>query len=155
MIPVAIWGHKLDRDSLFAAVKLVVMMTNSHELVIESCYTYCFALCQLINGQPPIEAFNLTKEESDRRARITGLSTIKYWIENDIEASHDDEEMPVPHYRPISYIKTALLWSLFYLRKNVTYEEAVKGMISKGGDTRMNAGLVGTLIGAAYGIGDS
>jgi len=63
--------------------------------------------------------------------------------------------MPVPHYRPISYIKTALLWSLFYLRKNVTYEEAVKNMISKGGDTRMNAGLVGGLIGAAYGIGDS
>jgi len=63
--------------------------------------------------------------------------------------------MPIPHYRPISYIKTALLWSLFYLRKNNSYEEAVKDIISRGGDTRSNAALVGGLIGAAYGIGDS
>ena len=63
--------------------------------------------------------------------------------------------MPVPHYRPYSYIKTPLLWSLFYLRKNLTYEEAVKDIISKGGDTRANAAIVGGLIGAANGIGDS
>ena len=126
MIPVAIWGHKLDPESLFAAVKLVVMMTNSHELVIECCYTYCFALTKLINGSSATDAFILTKEETDRRARITGLSTIKYWIENDIEASEEDEEMPIPHYRPISYIKTALMWSLFYLRKNNSYEEPSK-----------------------------
>lgn len=151
----AIWGYKLDSESLFAAVKLIVMMTNSHELVIESCYTYCFALTKLINGQKPTDAFILTKEETDRRAKITGLSTIKYWIENDIEASEEDEEMPIPHYRPISYIKTALLWCLFYLRKNVSYEEAVKDIISRGGDTRSNAALVGGLIGAAYGIGDT
>jgi ADP-ribosyl-[dinitrogen reductase] hydrolase len=86
---------------------------------------------------------------------MTGLSTVKYWIENDIEASQEDEEMPFPHYRPISYIKTALLWSLFYLRKNEQYEEAVRDIISRGGDTRTNAALVGGLIGAANGIGDS
>lgn len=44
MVPVAIWGHKLDEDSLFAAVKLVVMMTHSHELVVEGCYLYCYAI---------------------------------------------------------------------------------------------------------------
>jgi ADP-ribosylglycohydrolase len=118
MVPIAIWGHKLDSDSLFAAVKLVVMLTNSHELVVEACYLYCFAIQQLINGKTATEAFNLTKEESERRANITGLSTIKYWIENDIEASSETEEMPNPHYRPISYIKVSFLWSLYYLRNN-------------------------------------
>jgi hypothetical protein len=29
-------------------------------------------------------------EEANRRARVSGYSTVKYWIENDIEA--DDEE---------------------------------------------------------------
>ncbi len=95
----------------------------------------------------------MTKEESDRRARKTGLSTIKFWIENDIEVE-DLEEMPKPHYRPISYIKTALLWSLYYLRKNVSYEEAVIDIISRGGDTRSNAAIVGGLIGAAQGVNE-
>ena len=44
MVPVAIWGHKLDADSLYGAVKLVVMMTHCHELVVEACYLYCFAI---------------------------------------------------------------------------------------------------------------
>ena len=44
MVPVAIWGHKLDPESLYGAVKLVVMMTHCHELVVEACYTYCYAL---------------------------------------------------------------------------------------------------------------
>jgi ADP-ribosylglycohydrolase len=41
------------------------------------------------------------------------------------------------------------LWSLYYLRKNKTYEEAIKDMISRGGDTRSNAAIVGGLIGTA------
>jgi hypothetical protein len=93
----------------------------------------------------------MTKEESDRRARITGLSTIKYWIENDIEVG-DLDEMPKPHYRPTIYIKTALLWAFYYLRSNFNYEKAVKDIISKGGDTRSNAAIVGGMIGATNGI---
>lgn len=61
--------------------------------------------------------------------------------------------MPKPHYRPISYVKTAILWSLYYLRKDSTYEEAVKDIISKGGDTKNNAAIVGGLIAAGKGIG--
>ena len=69
-------------------------------------------------------------------------------MENDIEASADTEEMPIPHYRPQSYIKTPLLWSFYYLRKNSTLEEAVVDIITRGGDTRSNAAIVGGLIGA-------
>lgn len=61
--------------------------------------------------------------------------------------------MPIPHYRPISYIKTAILWSLYYLSKDSTYEEAVKDIISRGGDTKNNAAIVGGLIAAGKGIG--
>ena len=80
------------------------------------------------------------------------MSTIKYWIENIIEVSNDTEEMPEPHYRPISFIKVSLLWSLYYLRNNFTYEKAVKDIILRGGDTRSNAAIVGGLIGAANGF---
>jgi len=56
------------------------------------------------------------KEEADRMARITGLSTVKYWLENDIDVD-DTEEMPKAHYRPISYVKTAILWAFYHLKK--------------------------------------
>jgi ADP-ribosylglycohydrolase len=87
MVFVAVFGHKLDSDSLYAVVKLIAMMTHSNELVIETCYLYCYAIKQLINGSSAKETFNMTKQESKRRAEITGMSRIRYWIENDIEAS--------------------------------------------------------------------
>ena len=62
--------------------------------------------------------------------------------------------MPIPHYRPISYIKTALLWSLHYLRKNSTYEDAVKDILFRAGDTRSNAAIVGGLMGASHGVSE-
>ena len=78
---------------------------------------------------------------------MTGISTIKYWIENDVEGD-DLEEMPKPHFRPLSYIKTPLLWAFYYLKENTSFEEATKDIIKKGGDTRSNAAVVGGLLGA-------
>ncbi len=152
MLPVAIWGHKLDKENLHAAVKLVVMMTHCHEVVVEACYLYCFAIQQLIRGKTGSETFNMTKTEAERRAAITGMSLIKYWIENDIEAADEIEEMPVPHERPISYIKTPLLWSLYYLKHEKSCEDAIRDIISRGGDTKNNAAIVGGIIAAANGI---
>jgi ADP-ribosyl-[dinitrogen reductase] hydrolase len=86
-------------------------------------------------------------DEANRRARISGISTVKYWFENDIEI--DDNEMPIPHYRPISYIKTAILWTFYYLKKGFTYEDAMEDILMRGGDTQGNAAIVGGLLGAA------
>jgi hypothetical protein len=88
-------------------------------------------------------------DEANRRARISGYSTVKYWFENDIEIN--DSEMPIPHYRPISYIKVPILWSFYYLKKGYTYEQAIADILLKGGDTQANAAIVGGLLGAAYG----
>ena len=87
MVPVAIWGHKLDSNSLYAVVKLVVLITSSNPLVIEVCYLYCYAIKQLIKGRRATETFNKTKKESLRRANLSKDNTIHQWIENDIEAS--------------------------------------------------------------------
>jgi|LauGreDrversion4_2_1035121.scaffolds.fasta_scaffold1836437_2 hypothetical protein len=57
MVPVAILGMKLDPDSLHAIVKLMVMMTHCHEVVVESCYLYCFAMQKVLMGAPPAEAY--------------------------------------------------------------------------------------------------
>jgi ADP-ribosyl-[dinitrogen reductase] hydrolase len=59
-----------------------------------------------------------------------------------------------PHYRPISYIKVSILWAFYYLKHEYNFTDAIKDMISKGGDTEANAAIIGGLIGAASGIRD-
>lgn len=60
------------------------------------------------------KAYEEMKKESSRRAQLSGLSTIKYWLENDVDEGED--EMPKPHYRPISYLKVAVCWAFYYLK---------------------------------------
>jgi len=55
--------------------------------------------------------------------------------------------MPILHHIPISYIKKPFLWSLFYLKANVTCDYAIKDVIKRGGDIRSNAAIVGGMIG--------
>jgi ADP-ribosylglycohydrolase len=92
-------------------------------------------------------------EEANRVARKTGFSTVKYWIENDVEADPENE-MPKPHYRPIEYVKTSLLWTFYHLKNCTKYEDALTDILSRGGETSMNAAIVGGLIGALHGIND-
>jgi ADP-ribosyl-[dinitrogen reductase] hydrolase len=152
LVPLAIWGSRLaSDDDLYEAVRLYCGITHFHELVLESCYLYCFAIKQLIaNGCSASQAYNRTLEESDRRSKISGLSTIKYWIDNDIEIN--DSDLPIPHYRPISYVKVSILWAFYYLKHDFTFNDAVKHIISKGGDTQANGAIIGGLIGASRGI---
>jgi ADP-ribosylglycohydrolase len=98
------------------------------------------------------EAYQNMMIESDRRARLSGYSTIKYWIENDVEAGI--EEMPKPNYRPVSYIKVSLLWAFYYLKQEYKFEDAIRDIIKRGGDTMANASIVGGLIGAGRGTKD-
>jgi ADP-ribosylglycohydrolase len=89
--------------------------------------------------------------EANRRARVSGNSTIKYWIENDIDIDNVDE-MPIPHYRPHSYIKTSLLWAFYYLKHEKDLNEALKDILMKGGDTMANATIIGGLLAASQGM---
>jgi hypothetical protein len=51
-----------------------------------SCYLYCFTIRLLIvDNLSRREAFNRMMQESDRIARVSGFSTLKFWIENDVD----------------------------------------------------------------------
>jgi ADP-ribosyl-[dinitrogen reductase] hydrolase len=95
------------------------------------------------------DAYKKICEESERRAKVSGCSTIIHWLQNDVDI---EGEMPKPHYRPIKYIKTALLWAFYYLKHEYQFNDAIKDIVSKGGDTTSNAMIVGGLIGAARGM---
>jgi len=126
LAPLAVWAYKLQernvKEDLYEAVKHFVSFIQCNDIVIEVCYLYCYAIRLLINGEiDGQKVYYLTFEEAKRRASISNNSTIKYWIENEIEPD-DVNEMSIPHERPISYIKIPFLWSLYYLKNKYTYD---------------------------------
>ena len=54
-------------------------------------------------------------------AKITGNSTVKYWMDNDLV----EDDLPKPHYKPISYVKIAFCWAMYYLKNSFNYEDAL------------------------------
>jgi ADP-ribosylglycohydrolase len=41
------------------------------------------------------------------------------------------------------------MWSFYYLKNETVFEEAMKDILIRGGDTDTNAAIIGGLIGAA------
>ena len=60
--------------------------------------------------------------------------------------------MPIPNNEPISSVKIPFLWSLYYLKNGLKYDEAINDIVSRGGDKRNNAAIVGGLLGTLYEI---
>ena len=122
------------------------MFTHSKKLAIDACYLYCYAISLLINGKSRSETFKEIREEASRR-KFDELS----WL--DCASNSDAKDfMLQPHLEPIGVIDIAFTWAFYYLQKNFTYEEALKDILERGGDTDTNAAIMGGLIGAADGI---
>ena len=60
--------------------------------------------------------------------------------------------MPIPSERPITYIKISFLWALYFLKNEYSLLDALREILKKGGNTSLNAAVVGGLIGAARGM---
>ena len=52
----------------------------------------------------------------------------------------------------IGWLMIAFKWAFYYLFKETSYEDAIREILSKGGDTDTNAAIVGGLLGARDGI---
>ncbi len=78
-------------------------------------------------------------------------STIKYWFEKELDLD-DVTELPAPHDRPLSNIKIPFVWAFYYLKNDFGFEDAIRDIISRGGETSINAAIVGALLGAALGL---
>lgn len=85
---------------------------------------------------------------AELRDKYEKISEPYYWISNEIDLDNVDD-MVCPHERPISNIKIAFTWSLYYLKNNFSYEDAMRDIVKRGGETESNAAIVGAMIGAS------
>ena len=44
------------------------------------------------------------------------------------------------------------MWAFYYLKNEFGFEDAIRDIISRGGETSINASIVGGLLGAALGL---
>lgn len=88
LAPFAVWAAQLmSDDDLFQAVRLYCLLTHPNEVAVEACYIYCYTIRELIISEEcsSEKAYEKARVELERRSAVSGMSSIKYWFENDVE----------------------------------------------------------------------
>jgi ADP-ribosyl-[dinitrogen reductase] hydrolase len=101
----------------------------------------------LIDGKSRSETFKEIKDEASKREFFELIC----WLD-DAENPDALNMMPQPHIQPISVIDIPFMWAFYYLNREISYEDALRDILLRGGDTDTNAAIVGGLLGAADGV---
>lgn len=106
---------------------------------------YVFAIYHLLKGTAPEETIKLTDKFVNSRSF---LDKVKQWYFNEsLNISGLDATNQIGH------VRWGFVMAIYFLRNPaITYEEAIKTTLMKGGDTDTNAAIVGGMVGAYQNI---
>ena len=127
-----------------------MQLTHSNPLVLYYVTCYNIAITHLINNYGDVQG---AKEKISNFL----LSNVYYDTESQIAQFWEDlssfkkVKSLVPVQENIGWIKIAFSYAFFYLFNNYSYEDAIKDILKRGGDTDTNAAIVGGLLGARWG----
>ena len=139
MSPIAVWCSQLSDEELKRAVKIDTNHTHHLRIVVDCNITFALACKNLLNGGSPDEAYSAAKE-------FALASLVKEWWEE-----MEGDQMQAVN-RKIGWVKIAFQRAFYYLNKGTGFEEALKELLTLGGDTDTNAAIVGMLLGARDGL---
>uniref|UniRef100_A0A6B2LBX6 ADP-ribosylhydrolase ARH3 n=1 Tax=Arcella intermedia TaxID=1963864 RepID=A0A6B2LBX6_9EUKA len=138
----AIWGHKLPIEQLKEISYLETSLTNPNPLALEAVFCYRLAIVHLLNNLGDyLGAFQKAFEWAKANASVEVVE----WLQKAQNREH------VPVYPDGGHLKIGLIEAFIGILNRTEYYEAVKEIISKGGDTDTNGMIVGALIGATHG----
>ena len=104
---------------------------------------YVFAIIHLLSGVSSQETLELTNKFVNKQ--ITSEKVKKWYFEESLDISEMDAT------RQIGHVRWGFVLAIYFLRNpNISYEEAIKITLMKGGDTDTNAAIVGGLVGAYH-----
>jgi len=142
IFPLAIWGYKLSDNDLATAAYINTGFMHSKPVIKQASACYCIAIKSLLTDRGE-------RENAYQRARLWAVENKKREILEWFDIIEKDEEIDAT--KNIGWAKIGFVYSFLYLRRNYSYDMAIRKMISKGGDTDTNASIVGGLIGACEG----
>ncbi len=102
---------------------------------------YVSAIIHILSGKTPQEALELTNNFVS--TQITSEKVKKWYFEESLDISDMDAT------RQIGHVRWGFVMAIYFLRNpNISYEEAIKITLMKGGDTDTNAAIVGGMVGS-------
>jgi ADP-ribosyl-[dinitrogen reductase] hydrolase len=141
---IGIWSRKLKNDiDIINTGRKEATLSHINEICQETSGLYCLIIAKLILGNSPSTVLELVQKYMTH-------DTVKEWFDNSATLSNINATIS------IGSVKHAFMLVIYFLRESskryVSYEEAIKTVLLKGGDTDTNAKIVGNVIGAIVGI---
>jgi ADP-ribosylglycohydrolase len=151
---IGIWSRKLSDNEIMNVGRKEATLSHIHKICQEINGLYCLIIAKLIIGHSPFTVLELVENYTLAQSTISEshytTSTIKEWFDKSVSLSNIDCRISS------GSIKHAFMLVLYFLRESikryVSYEEAIKTVLLKGGDTDTNAKIVGNVIGAMVGF---
>jgi ADP-ribosylglycohydrolase len=146
---IATWAVQNSKDVMIAVKFAMLDAELSHPNIIcqETNAIYVFAIIHLLRGKTPEEVISLTNDFV--RNTITS-EKVKHWYYTE---SLDITDMNAT--TNIGHVRWGFVLAIYFLRNPaISYEDAIKITLMKGGDTDTNAAIVGGIVGAYSSIPD-
>ena len=148
--PLSVYWYKLSDSQICEFTKQDVTLIHSHLTAIQSVVCYNIAIAHLLNNIGDAEG------AIDRVSKYIETIESEDWSNlKDIWKQTLEAESPtdlITAKEKIGFVLIAFSYAFFYLKKDYTYEAAIRDMLLQGGDTDTNAAIVGGLLGARWGL---
>ncbi len=142
--PLCVWTSKLTKEEIIKAVREETRLTHPNRTAQNVSIAYVYTINYLLNH--PGDYKNAYEECKDLVFNRLKDNEIINWL-FDLE----DGLLPLAN-ETMGWAKIAFIYSLYFLRGNRPYKEAMIKMLSQGGDTDTNCCIVGGMLGALHGL---
>ncbi len=141
--PIGIWSRDKTIEEIIKNGKLDAKLSHPNEECQEANAIYALIIAYLIKNPEDNEgAIEFAKKH------VSNME-VEEWIE---ESCKFNAIKNIDCKNNIGYVKHGFSLAIYFLKNRIPYEEAIKQTLMKGGDTDTNAKIVGSVLGALYGI---
>lgn len=153
IMPVAVWcasnalSDGLKTEQIIPHIRehaaVDARLSHPNPVCVEANILYCIAAVHLINNPGDgLGALALVEQEIQDRC----TSAVVDWYYTSTSMGEDNFCVNGGH------VKHGFRAAFYHLRRRSTYEEALRDVLQRGGDTDTNCAIVGGLIGALHGF---
>ena len=125
-------------------------MIHSHPTAIQSVVCYNIAIAHLLNNIGDAEGAINRVNKYIETIEDEECSNLKDIWKQTLEAESPTDLIDAT--QNIGFVLIAFSYAFFYLKNDYTYEDSIRDMLLRGGDTDTNAAIVGGLLGARWGL---
>ncbi|HEU4388296.1 MAG TPA: ADP-ribosylglycohydrolase family protein [Blastocatellia bacterium] len=139
--PLGIWGWRLNPNDLALLAMEDSALSHPNNSCRHAVACYSIAIAQILRGQGRAAAFEIASDWAELNAN----AEVRQWLED------ARRNLIIPSYPQAGFVRIGFTHAFRHLLLGSDYVEAIREVLSGGGDTDTNACIVGGLVGAACG----